>query len=419
MQGMPTAEVSEFDIVIAGAGMVGASLACLLADSSLRIAVLDKQPFVDIDFASMGLTNPAKFDPRVSAISKASQNVFEAIGIWQDILAKRVSAYKEMRVWDAEGTGTIHFSAEAIKQPELGSIIENSIITSALQQKLARINTLSVVTPFAIETLEEIEVDGKRLALLNSSDGQSIRAALVVGADGANSKIRQLAGFECKEWDYEHHALVTTVSTQNPHCGTALQRFLETGPLAFLPLRVAPQDDDQHYCSIVWSMLPQQAERIMSLKDNEFKAELGAAIEFTLGTIEHCDKRFAFPLRQRHALDYVKGNIALVGDAAHTIHPLAGQGVNLGLLDAKLLAAEILRGVAAARLVSDPEILQRYQRKRKGHNLSMMWLMEGFKRLFAEQDLTVRWLRNAGMNSLDKLTPIKNQMIRLAMGLDS
>ncbi len=418
MSGMPTAEVSEFDIVIAGAGMVGASLACLLAGSSLRIALLDKQSFVAINPEPMGITSPVKFDPRVSAISKASQNLFEDIGIWQNIVAKRVSSYNEMQVWDAEGTGRIHFSADAINQPELGSIIENSIIISALQQKLAQLKTLSVLTPFAIETVEEVEVEGKRLALLNSSDGQSIHAALVIGADGANSKIRQLVDFDCKEWDYEHHALVTTVRTQNPHRSTALQRFLETGPLAFLPLRVAQQDDDQHYCSIVWSIPPEKAEKIMSLNDNEFKTELGAAIEFKLGTIEHCDKRFTFPLRQRHAIDYVKGNIVLVGDAAHTIHPLAGQGVNLGLLDAKVLAEEILRGVAAARFVSDPRILQRYQRKRKGNNLSMMWLMEGFKWLFAEQDLTVRWLRNVGMNSLDKLTPIKNQMMRLAMGLD-
>tara|TARA_B110000091_G_C13662852_1_gene410368 strand:- start:302 stop:886 length:585 start_codon:yes stop_codon:yes gene_type:complete len=194
---------------------------------------------------------------------------------------------------------------------------------------------------------------------------------------------------------------------------------METGPLAFLPLRATTQDDAQYFCSIVWSMPPDQAERAMSLSENEFNAELAAALESKLGAIEWSDKRFAFPLRQRHALDYVKKSIVLVGDAAHTIHPLAGQGVNLGLLDAKALAEELQRGVAAGRSVADPTILLRYQRRRKGNNLSMMWLMEGLKRIFAQQDLSIRWLRNIGMNAADKVTPIKNQMIRKAMGLDS
>ena len=166
-------------------------------------------------------------------------------------------------------------------------------------------------------------------------------------------------------------------------------------------------------------MLPDQAERVMSLSEDEFNSELAAALESKLGAIEWSDKRFVFPLRQRHALDYVKESIVLVGDAAHTIHPLAGQGVNLGLLDAKALAEELQRGIQAGRSVADPKVLLRYQRRRKGNNLSMMWLMEGFKRLFGQQDLSIRWLRNIGMNAVDKMTPIKNQLIRKAMGLDS
>ncbi len=415
---MSDSKISEFDIVIAGAGMVGASLACLLAESSLRIALLDREPLTNTGSIAQTERKSEKFDPRVSAISQASKNLFVELGVWQDVVARRVCSYREMQVWDAEGTGSIHFSAADINQPELGNIVENSILTTALQGKLSQYNNLHIVSPFTIESLTNIECDGKHLVQLNSEDGQSIRAALVIAADGANSKVRQLAGFSCREWDYEHQALVTTVRTQHPHCETAWQRFLETGPLAFLPLRVTAHDDDQHYCSIVWSMLPEKAERIMALSDVEFKKELAAAIEFKLGNIEWCDRRFSFPLRQRHAVEYVKDNIVLAGDAAHTIHPLAGQGVNLGLLDARVLAEEIMRGLKAGRSISDPTVLLRYQRKRKGNNLSMMWLMEGFKRLFAEQNLTVRWLRNVGMNSVDKLTPIKNQMIRRAMGLD-
>ncbi len=412
---MSAAQNKEFDIVIAGAGMVGASLACLLAESSLRIAVIDRVPLNPaLDLESLQLASD-KFDPRVSAISQASQQLFRQLGVWEDIAAGRVCNYRDMQVWDAEGTGKISFSASEINQAELGSIVENSIIIGALHNRIAQLENVVSITPFSVTSFAYEHQGDDTVVRLDSSDGSSIRAPLIVAADGANSKLRQLADFECREWDYGQQALVATVRTEQAHGDTALQRFLETGPLAFLPLRVAPSDDDQHYCSIVWSMLPEQAERVMALSEAEFNVELGAAIESRLGKILGSSERFVYPLRQRH----VKDGIVLVGDAAHTIHPLAGQGVNLGLLDAKALAEELRRGIEAGRPIADSTVLLRYQRRRKGNNLSMMWLMEGFKRLFAQQDLGIRWLRNIGMNAADKMTPIKNQMIRKAMGLDS
>jgi 2-octaprenylphenol hydroxylase len=416
---MSNAQPKEFDVVIAGAGMVGASLACLLAESSLSIALVDRKRLVQGKDSDSPKLHSDKFDPRVSAISQASQQLFRQLGVWEDMSAARVCNYSAMQVWDAEGTGSIDFSAEQINQPELGSIVENSIIIAALHKRIAQLENVFPITPFSIESFEQVEREDGLIVKLNADDGQGICAPLIIAADGANSKLRALANFECREWDYEQHALVTTVRTQLPHNNTALQRFMETGPLAFLPLRSATEDDTQHFCSIVWSMLPDQAERVMSLSEDEFNSELAAALESKLGAIEWSDKRFVFPLRQRHALDYVKESIVLVGDAAHTIHPLAGQGVNLGLLDAKALAEELQRGIEAGRSVADPKVLLRYQRRRKGNNLSMMWLMEGFKRLFGQQDLSIRWLRNIGMNAVDKMTPIKNQLIRKAMGLDS
>lgn len=412
---MAERQSEEYDIVIAGAGMVGASLACLLGRESLRIALVDRQPLSE---ASAPLS-PTKFEPRVSAISRASQELFKELGVWEGIEAQRACHYRDMEVWDAEGTGSISFSAAEINEDELGSIIENSIITEALHQQIVKLENVTVITPFSIESFDYSGEGGDQIIRLQSSEGESISACLVVAADGANSRLRQLGNFECKEWDYEQHALVTTVQTEKQHARTALQRFLESGPLAFLPLSATQRDDEQRYCSIVWSMMPEQAERAMGLSASEFNKELGAAIEFRLGKITGSAQRFVFPLRQRHALDYVKDNLVLVGDAAHTIHPLAGQGVNLGFQDAKALAEELIRAVEAGRRVSDPTVLQRYQRRRKGSNLSMMWLMEGFKRLFAQQDLGIRWLRNVGMNAADKMTPIKNQMIRKAMGLEN
>jgi 2-octaprenylphenol hydroxylase len=416
---MAVAQLTEFDIVIAGAGMVGASLACLLADTPLRIALIDRLPLTPASGSEEHELSSDKFDPRVSAISQASQQLFRDIGVWDGIAAKRACNYQAMEVWDAEGTGSISFSATQISEPELGSIVENSIITAMLHNRIAQLENVTAISPFSIESFESIEDERGSCIELNASEGQSIRAGLVVAADGANSKLRQLANFECREWDYEQHALVTTVRTEREHLNTARQRFLETGPLAFLPLRVAQHDDDQHFCSIVWSMLPEQAERMQALSEAEFNTELAAALEFKLGAIKWSDKRFVFPLRQRHAIDYVKDNIVLVGDAAHTIHPLAGRGVNLGLLDVRALAEELTGGIQAGRSIADSVVLARYQRRRKGNNLSMMWLMEGFKRLFAQQDLGIRWLRNMGMNAADKMTPVKNQMVRKAMGLDN
>lgn len=396
--------------------MVGASLACLLEKSALRIALIDQRP---INSGESFFDKPQpKFDPRVSAFTKASRQLFKELGVWQDIIDKRSCGYQNMQVWDAQGTGSIHFSAADINQSELGTIVENSIVTAALHSKLAEIENLQVLPPFSIEKLRELQIGGEQLLQLESSDGVTLNTKLLIAADGANSKIRQLANFTTKEWDYNHQALVTTVRTEKPHKATARQRFLETGPLAFLPLSSEHDSRDQHYCSIVWSMVPEKAEQVMSLSDDEFSVQLALALENELGAIEWTDQRFVFPLRQRHATDYVKDNIVLVGDAAHTIHPLAGQGANLGLLDVKALAEELIRGCEAGREISDAIVLRRYQRQRIGHNLGMMWVMEGFKRVFAEQNLTVRWLRNIGMNSVDNMSVVKNQLARRAMGLD-
>jgi 2-polyprenylphenol 6-hydroxylase len=413
---MISKQPEEFDVVIAGAGMVGASLACLLENTPLRIALIDQLP-VNSGEIFFDKAQP-KFDPRVSAFTKASKQLFIELGVWQDIAGKRSCSYQDMQVWDAQGTGSIHFSAADINQTELGTIVENSIVTTALHAKLVKLENLQVLPPFTIEKLQQIRLNGEQFLQLESSAGDTLHTRLLVAADGANSKIRELANFATKEWDYNHQALVTTVRTEKAHSNTARQCFLETGPLAFLPLSPEADSDDQHFCSIVWSMVPEKAEEVMALTDDQFKIQLALALEQELGAVEWVDQRFIFPLRQRHATDYVKDNIVLVGDAAHTIHPLAGQGVNLGLLDVKALAEELVRGIEAGREISDVTVLHRYQRQRIGHNLGMMWLMEGFKHLFAQQNLTARWLRNIGMNSVNNVSILKNQLARRAMGLD-
>ena len=409
-----TSTDTDFDIIIVGGGMVGATLACALADTGLQIALLDGVKFDagKIPFSKAELT----FDPRVSAISPASRQWLEQTGAWQEIAASRVSPYTGMQVWDADGTGSIQFSAKEINESQLGFITENSVILKSVYNRLDQLPQVKVMAPSRVENIERYMESGHSRMRITTEDGNSYSTAVLIGADGSNSKIRQLADFEVKEWDYQHQAIVTTVRTEIPHRAIALQRFMDTGPLAFLPLLDNSPGDDQHFCSIVWSLVPERAEQLMAMTDEEFAAALGGSIEHKLGHIEWVDKRFAFPLKQRHAVEYVQENIALVGDAAHTIHPLAGQGVNLGFLDAKALSAEIHSALKRKRPLDEFAILRRYQRQRIGHNLGMMWLMEGFKHLFAEQALPVRWLRNAGMSGVDRTGIVKNQLMRQAMG---
>ena len=400
----------KFDLVIAGGGIVGATLAGLLDGLELRIALVEQRlpdegelPFQESDL---------RFDPRVSALNESSRQVLGDVGVWSWIQGVRSCDYREMRVWDAEGTGSIHFSAAALGADSLGAIVENSIVLAGIYERLRGQDNLSLVSPFTSAALES--EDGGESVLIGES-GRRLQACLLVGADGGNSAIRRLANMSSTEWDYGQAALVTTVRTARSHEFTAWQRFLETGPVAFLPLAAAGESEFRH-SSVVWSTQPDEAEKLLRLPDEQFRARLAFAIEHRLGEVEWSDRRFRFPLRQHHADSYVKDNIVLAGDSAHTIHPLAGQGVNLGIRDVAVLAEELRAGLAAGRRLNDPVVLRRYERRRKSDNLGMMWAMEGLHRLFGAQPLPLRWLRNTGLNLVDRAAPLKNFLARRAIG---
>lgn len=392
------------DLIIVGAGMVGSTLALALQARGLEILLLDGGPLSVKPF-----DNGAPFEPRVSALSIASQRVLERLGVWQGIVARRSSPYGEMRVWDGCGTGQIHFSAASVHAETLGHIVENRVVQDALLERLHD----SPVGLLAGARLEQLRRSGDDW-LLSLSDGRQLRAPLLIAADGANSAVRRLAGCATREWDYLHHAIVTSVRCSEPHQATAWQRFTDDGPLAFLPLVSAP---DEHWCSIVWSAVPAEAERLMALDDQAFCGELGKAFEQRLGQVLHADRRLCIPLRQRHAKRYVEEGLALIGDAAHSIHPLAGQGVNLGFLDAAVLAEVLLHALARGERLADVRVLSRYERRRMPHNLAMMAAMEGFERLFQADPLPLRWLRNAGLNWVDELPEAKALFVRQALGL--
>ncbi|MDC0663194.1 UbiH/UbiF/VisC/COQ6 family ubiquinone biosynthesis hydroxylase [Marinobacter sp. SS21] len=404
-------ESGHFDILVVGGGMTGSALALGLARQGWLVGLVEAGQLAAITAAPEAVTSVDDYEPRVSAISAASKGVLDALGVWSSVARERHCNYQGMTVWDGDGTGRIHFDAHELHVPELGTIVENRILVRALFQALADspVTVLDGVQVTAMAATPQ----GRTLTL---ADGRSLTASLVVAADGANSRLRQWAGLPTREWDYDQQAIVCTVRTAQSHQRTAWQRFSPTGPLAFLPLASGEAGDD-HFCSIVWSQDTLEAKRLLTLNDADFTQALEAAIERQLGAIEAVSRRSAFPLRQRHAKDYVGDHFVLVGDAAHTIHPLAGQGANLGYSDVRVLLDELAQARRNGLAASDALVLARYQRRRKGDNLTMMAAMEGFKQLFARDELPLRWLRNTGMRWLDRAGPLKQRIAAEAMGL--
>ena len=430
----PQETSADCDVLIVGAGLVGATLALRLRTSGLRVGLLDKSELTVNADAPVGAPSetpdnndqPPKFDPRVVALTAQSQQLLDHVGVWQKLKQSRHCPYTQMRVWEQDGTGEVEFDASEIHEPALGTIIENALIVGALHTQIADclVEQEQSGTPWltlfmgrGVLKLEQRQEKGRPLSRLHCDDGSLVSAPLIIAADGGNSCLRDLAGFETREWDYGQKAIVTTIRTRLPHDRTALQRFLTTGPLAFLPLAEAADTPQGHYCSIVWSADDPRADELMACNENAFNARLSRAMEGAFGGVDWSDARYVFPLRQRHAKRYVERNVVLVGDAAHTIHPLAGQGVNLGMLDVVALAEELEAGAAARRLPEDPLILRRYQRRRIGPNLAMMVMMEGFKRGFGEQSLAVRWLRNSGLSTVNRFGPLRKTLARKALGI--
>lgn len=406
---MPSTE--HFDILVVGGGMTGTAMALGLANQGWHVALVEAQPLDAIMSVSPTVTTVDDFETRVSALSAASQQLLSQLGVWPMVQANRHCHYQGMTVWDAEGTGRVHFDAVDLQVPELGTIVENRLLVQALFTQ-SQASTMQIFAAAeVIQWHEQGRARGVRLA-----DGRSLSATLVIAADGVHSRVRQWVGLPTREWDYGQHAIVCTVRTERSHDYTAWQIFASTGPLAFLPLQ-ATKEDTGHFCSIVWSQDTHEAQRLQRLDDAAFIAELERAIDYQLGAVEAVSKRFAFPLRQRHAKSYIRPGLVLIGDAAHSIHPLAGQGANLGYSDVRVLLDELAKARKLGLEPDDTLLLKRYQRRRKADNLIMMLAMEGFKRLFAREELPVRWLRNTGMRWFDRAGLLKHRIAAEAMGL--
>jgi len=395
-----TAQHKNYNVVIVGGGIVGLTLANMLAASDFSVAVIERSPPVRV-------TTGKATDIRVSAINRAAVRAFSAMQVWPH-LHQRYCACQQMHVRDSTGTGQIHFDAADSGLSELNFIVENSILVQALRLALEPAKNIQIYCPHTIESITRTD---ERLFShsLTLDDGLQLTTSLLVAADGAGSGVRDNAGINFVRRSYHQQGLVCTVATEKSHQQAAWQCFQPTGPLAFLPLFNARS-------SIVWSLDDDRAQQLMALNDEDFRLALAQASDYQLGRINAVSERKLFPLAHGHASTYVQHGLALVGDAAHSIHPLAGQGANLGIADAICLAEVIQQAKKANRQWFAQHILLKYQRQRKRENRLMENAMTGFKVLFGQDNPLLAECRSVGLNLVDHLPLIKNRFIRQALG---
>ena len=378
--------------------MVGAAVACCLGGSHLRVGLIEAQP-------PEGFSSTQPHDLRVSALSIASKNILESVGAWEGVTSRRFCPFKRMRVWESAGDTT--FNSDDICLPELGYIVENRITQLALLERLPSFSNVQVFMPATINKFN-YHGSGSEVIL---DDGSLLQSKLLVAADGGQSRIRQSVGLGVTSWDYNQHALVIYVETAYPQQDITWQRFVPSGPQAFLPL-------SGHYGSIVWYQSPDEVRRLKALSLDALKAELLAAFPDCLGEITQILGVASFPLKRQHAQSYVKPGIALVGDAAHMINPLAGQGVNIGLLDAAALAEVLVEAHGRGKDIADVTVLMRYEAMRRNENLKMMTVMDVFYKSFSNDILPIKFIRNLGLGLAQRITPVRHKVMKAAMGLE-
>jgi len=390
--------MNQFDCVVVGGGMVGAASALSLAELGLTVAIIEK-------------SNPAVFSPeqtfdlRVSAISLASEQLLKQLDVWPQLQSWRMCPYKRLGVWEQERSYT-EFNAQDINQTHLGHIIENRLIQLSLWQKMHQHNNITIFCP---DTLIKLEQNSADVELTLSS--KVLRAKVVIGADGANSNVRKLVHIGTTGWDYAQSAMLINVQTEESQQDITWQQFFKTGPLAMLPL-------PGNYASLVWYHEKDEIKRLSTLSHADLELEISTHFPKRLGKVTVIDKG-AFPLTRRHANQYHKGRVLLLGDAAHTINPMAGQGVNLGFKDVKALTHVIATAIGNGESWQQADVLARYQQKRRTDNLLMMTTMDALYLSFGHVSPLAKLTRNAGLMMVNKLPSLKNKALAYACGINS
>ncbi|WP_330925934.1 UbiH/UbiF/VisC/COQ6 family ubiquinone biosynthesis hydroxylase [Candidatus Sororendozoicomonas aggregata] len=401
----------QFDVLIVGAGMIGSAMANALGSANLSVALFDQKapsPF-----------NPSSLpDIRVSALSYASEQILTQLGAWKFMQAMRMCPYQQMAVWEklstplARGPNRMNktlFDAADIGHPQLGFIVENSITQRALHQAMSRYPGIRSFCPNVIQRIDP----GADQPSITLSDGRRFTGQVIIGADGANSAVRQAANIGLNRQDYEQQCLVATVEIDAPQAIT-WQAFTPTGPESFLPL---PSVGGRHYASVVWYHHPDKVAALKSLSDRDFITTLAQTFPAELPAIKQLHGRASFPLARRHAQTYYKKGVVLAGDAAHTINPLAGQGVNLGFQDVAWLAEILVDAHRVGEDIGNPDVLARYEKNRRPDNQRMMTIMDGFYHTFSNDHFPLKVIRNIGLTLAGRFTPAVKQVMKYAMGL--
>lgn len=389
---------NSFDVVVVGGGMVGATVAASLAQVNMRVAIIEAAeppPARTEDFPAL----------RVSALSVASQRTLESFGAWSLLQDAGICPYTRMLVWEGEDDQGTLFDSADIAETHLGHIVENDKIQRAAVERFKALGG-TWLCPQQLSSFK-LSTSGAEITL---ADGSQISASLLVGADGARSKVREMANISTKSKRYNQHALVATVRTASPQQDITWQRFVTTGPQALLPLQGA-------HASLVWYNTPEEVQRLKAVDDEAFLTELLETFPERLGGIDEILDRGSFPLVMAHAQDYIKPGLALVGDAAHAVHPLAGQGVNLGLLDAAALVEVVFDAHRAGRQIGSESVLRRYQRWRRADNAVMLQTMDAIQQVFSWEQPGLAAVRRGALGLADRLGPAKGLISRYAMGL--
>lgn len=392
----------ELDVIVVGAGIAGSAMALALVRDGFEVALIEVRPPAEWSVDD-------EVDARVVALAADAAALFSDLGVWSDVLAARASAYRRMQVWDALAPGRLEFDSAARGEAALGWIVENRLLQHVLWRALGKAvdggSPLYLRCPAEVGTVEN-EADA---VVVNLADGTRLRSRLLIAADGANSPIRKQLGIATRERDYGQRAIVAHVGTQRPHEATAWQRFQPGGPLAFLPLA-------DGRCSIVWSLQNEEAARLLALDDAAFSAELGCALDFRLGAITSTTRRLAFPLRMSLAKRYLAGRCVLIGDAAHAVHPLAGQGLNLGLRDVRNLREQLRRTRSRNGDHGAAHVLRRYERERRSENTLAANSFSLIESSFDSDSGAIAGLRGFALGVANRIEPLKRLLGDAAAG---
>ncbi|WP_225764721.1 UbiH/UbiF family hydroxylase [Stenotrophomonas sp. Marseille-Q4652] len=387
----------RLDAVVVGGGVVGTTCALALADAGLQVALVEGR--------APALWSVQQPDLRVYAFAADNAALLDSLGAWSAVRGSRALPYRRMRVWDAAGGGELAFDADALGRPQLGWIVENNLLVDRLWAALPAAG-VEVHCPARVEALEQ-DADGVRLRL---DDGRRLEAGIAIAADGAESTLRQLAGMEVCRHDYGQRGVVAYVDSELPNESTAWQRFLATGPLAVLPV-------ERHRSSIVWTLPDAEAERVLALDEEAFARELTNAFAGRLGAMRLASARAAFPLRRQLAREYVAGRVLVLGDAAHVVHPLAGQGVNLGLRDVAALRQMVHDAGKRRQDWASPHRLQRWARSRRSENTVAAYGFEAINRLFSTDEMHLTLARGPALGTVGRMPPLLSMFWKRASGL--